>query len=363
MAYLRPYYPQVKVPGSNRRKPSNKQDGWRLEWKDHNDRRRSKVFRGNRSSAEKHLQAIIIEVDKINAGLASPPERKMLLSAVKERYLDFVGSIGRAPSTVIRYRKSLKAFANFLTQGTQLGEIKRRDIERFRVTRLKTCTKSGVGIDLRHLRAFFNWCITMDYLIRSPISGLKIATGQKPVRFLTKDEINALYDAIGNDKKARDLVTFYLATGARATEILPNRFNWANVFHNEITLLGKGEKIRHIGLNDTLKSILESRKHLKYPFPYSYDGVYEMIVRKYYPLAGIQDANLHTLRKTAGAHLIQAGVDIYRVSKFLGHSSVTVTERHYVDLLSEDYQEISEMMDRELNFDALYMRSTEVKPG
>ena len=43
---------------------------------------------------------------------------------------------------------------------------------------------------------------------------------------------------------------------------------------------------------------------------------------------GIPDANLHTLRKTAGARLIQKGVDIYRVSKFLGHSSVIVTEKH-----------------------------------
>ena len=143
-------------------------------------------------------------------------------------------------------------------------------------------------------------------------------------------------------------MTFYLATGARATEILPPRFTWVNVFQNEITLLGKGDKIRHIGLNDTLKSILESRKHLMSPFPYTYDGVYELVVRKVYPKAGIHNANLHTLRKTAGALLIQAGVDSYRVSKFLGHSSVTVTERHYVDLLHEDYQEIAQIMEGQL---------------
>lgn len=87
-----------------------------------------------------------------------------------------------------------------------------------------------------------------------------------------------------------------------------------------------------------------------------------MIVRNYYKIAGIQNTNLHTLRKTEGARLIQANVDIYRVSKFLGHSSVTVTERHYVDLLSEDYQEIARIMDGQLvDIDALYMRSMETK--
>ena len=47
----------------------------------------------------------------------------------------------------------------------------------------------------------------------------------------------------------------------------------------------------------------------------------------------------------------QEGVDIYRVSKFLGHSSVTVTEKHYVDLLKQDYQDIARIMENHLQSD------------
>ena len=144
-----------------------------------------------------------------------------------------------------------------------------------------------------------------------------------------------------------------------ATEILPPRFTWANVHQTEITLIGKGDKVRHVGLNDTMRGILESRKHLEHPFPFAYDGVYEKIVRKYYPLAGIFEADLHTLRKTAGALLIQADVDIYRVSKFLGHSSVTVTERHYVDLLKQDYQDIARIMENKLKSDTHIINTLE----
>ena len=54
-------------------------------------------------------------------------------------------------------------------------------------------------------------------------------------------------------------------------------------------------------------------------------------------------------------------MDIYRVSKFLGHSSVTVTERHYVDLLRENYQDIAQISESELKKRALYVRSTETK--
>ena len=70
----------------------------------------------------------------------------------------------------------------------------------------------------------------------------------------------------------------------------------------------------------------------------------QSLSRKLFHRAGIPDANLHTLRKTTGARLIQKGVDIYKVSKFLGHSSVTVTEKHYVDIMNTDYQYMSELL-------------------
>jgi site-specific recombinase XerD len=35
------------------------------------------------------------------------------------------------------------------------------------------------------------------------------------------------------------------------------------------------------------------------------------------------------LRHTFSVELLKAGVDIRKVSKALGHSSVTITERHY----------------------------------
>lgn len=42
----------------------------------------------------------------------------------------------------------------------------------------------------------------------------------------------------------------------------------------------------------------------------------------------------HALRHTFGTRWLQAGGDIYKLSKILGHSSVGVTEAHYAHLLS-----------------------------
>ena len=42
------------------------------------------------------------------------------------------------------------------------------------------------------------------------------------------------------------------------------------------------------------------------------------------------------LRHTFGTRWLQAGGDIYKLSRILGHSSVAVTEAHYANLLKED---------------------------
>lgn len=134
-----------------------------------------------------------------------------------------------------------------------------------------------------------------------------------------------------------------LQTGARRSEILPPKFTWENVDITErrLVLIGKRNNRRALPLSELLLEILSRRSNCFQPFDFSGDQVRHRIVERYYKWAGIENANIHTLRKTCGALLIQNGVDIYRVSKWLGHSTVTVTERHYVDLLKRDYDEIS----------------------
>lgn len=48
-----------------------------------------------------------------------------------------------------------------------------------------------------------------------------------------------------------------------------------------------------------------------------------------------QDATTHALRHSFGSYLISNGAEIYSVSKILGHSSITVTEKVYAELLMD----------------------------
>jgi integrase/recombinase XerD len=53
--------------------------------------------------------------------------------------------------------------------------------------------------------------------------------------------------------------------------------------------------------------------------------------------AGIEDLTLHDLRRTCGCRLLQDyGASMEVVSRWLGHSSIVVTERCYAFLRVED---------------------------
>lgn len=48
--------------------------------------------------------------------------------------------------------------------------------------------------------------------------------------------------------------------------------------------------------------------------------------------ADMPHVNFHDLRRSCGTLMIEAGVDLYVVSKVLGHSSVAVTESRYAHM-------------------------------
>jgi len=60
-------------------------------------------------------------------------------------------------------------------------------------------------------------------------------------------------------------------------------------------------------------------------------SVFDKMYRQVFEAAGIKKPRQlsHTLRHTFAVELLKAGVDIRKVSKALGHSSVTITERYY----------------------------------
>jgi site-specific recombinase XerD len=78
--------------------------------------------------------------------------------------------------------------------------------------------------------------------------------------------------------------------------------------------------------------------------------------------AEITDFRFHDLRHTFATRLAQAGVDLYKISKLLGHKNIRTTQRYAhhcpdslrdgVEILETDYNltTIEEKKDKTVNF-------------
>ena len=150
-------------------------------------------------------------------------------------------------------------------------------------------------------------------------------------RVINDNELEILFKGI-TDTKFNLFVRFAYYTGARRGEI--RCISRENLFSTYLVTYGKTGK-RIIKLNNQAQEILKQLNEL---WDYKKDFVSHKFKKEARRL-GIPDIRFHDLRRSFGYNLIKQGRPIYEVSKLLGHSSVTTTERHYAPLLTTEIED------------------------
>ena len=335
---------------SIRKTETSKGTGYSIDYYDVEGVRHKKTVYCSYEKAKNIAKRLEGKKADIKLGIVSRLKRGTKLSDAIQKYLS-IAKNQKKQTTIDREKNVYDQFEPYIGSDTKIGLIKHQDIveyinKRYEEDEIAAATTS---IELRMLRQFFNTLIQMEYLEKNPCNGVKpIKQEDKSIRFLTTEEVEKLFKAI-DDKNYEDVFKTYLHTGARKSEILAPHFTWDDVDFKSrrIRLLGKGDKRRTVPMNDTVYEILERRKETEkreYPFKFDYHYVYKKF-KQYVEEAKLTSVTLHTLRKTYGSLLVQNGVDIFTVSKLLGHSSVKVTERHYADLLEKDLADGIKVLD------------------
>jgi len=314
------------------------------------DRRKRKVFKGRKSDAIAIAQELDLKRYRVKNGIEGANRSSVLLEEFA-KYYEAKSKKIKNLKTVEREMLTLRTFMAYKQYGRRkLNSFRSVDVQNFVDFRLISKNKrdgqqlspNSVIADIRNLRVFFNYSFKNLYIERSPMIGVRSPKARlKKIRFLTESEIKNLLGVIYQDK-FRNLIATYLHTGARRIELLPPLFTWDSVdfINTQIELKGKHDKIRYVPMNSSVEQILKRHKDegLKFPFEFKPDYVTHRLA-DYYKIAGIKGANVHVLRKTFGSLLIQKKLaDIFMVSRLLGHSSVHVTESHYVELLKENVE-------------------------
>lgn len=145
---------------------------------------------------------------------------------------------------------------------------------------------------------------------------------------ITIADVQKLADAASETVRAAIWIALF--TGCRRGEIIAMQPE--DVQGNAITIHAGNTKTLKTRLVPVAPPLRPWLTHL--PLPITAEGLKTGFQRARVK-AGMSHVNFHDLRRSCGTLMIEAGVDLYVVSKLLGHSSVAVTESRYAHLQIE----------------------------
>ncbi len=287
---------------------------------------------------------------------------------IHDAFTEFAFSKDWSPASRIWYRKRLMPFFAWLeSQGiTDLGAITAPLVRRYVDERRTTPTRrTGRPIDshtlhgdVRAIRAFLHWAVAEDEVdAKVPARIALPKKEQKVLRVLSGEQIARLFHAA--DARARSgetpervarnkaILAVLLDTGIRADELCSLQVGDAALAPDESYLFvrkAKGRKQREVPLGKKSRQLLARYLHRyrgtkqsaaplflgKGDAPLTPSGLDQVLYslvdeagREYFE--GLK-LGAHLYRHTFAVNYLQAGGDVYRLSRLMGHSTISTTE-------------------------------------
>lgn len=306
-------------------------------------------------TADKRLaQEVLRKIEednlRVKQGLQEPDRLEpVMLSEFLRIYQENRQRQGKAPRTLSTDAYALERLKAF-TGDCALVKITPELARKYQEHLLGKVKPASASVELRSLKAAFNWAaekVGAKYLRANPFrqKGLIPATEGRTLPLCLSPEEKAQFFAAIDEEEYRQLFQFILLTGCRRGEALNLSWTDIDLVRKQLTFRRtKTKKDRTIPINLELMQIILALDHRKpRPFPYHPDWVSHAF-KNYLKKAEIsRDLHLHCLRHTAASDMVRAGIHLTKIQKFLGHSSVKVTEI-YTHVLPEDLREAAEVL-------------------
>lgn len=194
------------------------------------------------------------------------------------------------------------------------------------------------------IRSFYNYLTNKAHLLReNPVKDIDSPKLKKTLpKYLTLEQSLQLLNAVDGKQQERDycILTLFLNCGLRISELVGLNLN--DIQGESLRVLGKGNKVRIIFLNDACRNALERYLSVRRPitgrdqnalFLSSRNerisrSTVHALVKKHLGAAGIDSSQYssHKLRHTAATLMLQNGVDVRAVQEVLGHDHLNTTE-------------------------------------
>ena len=279
---------------------------------------------------------------------------------LQNHYQTWLKTLGFSVSTVYSYPKMVHYFLEYLkNKGVcHITMLKNSHVNEY-FTHLQTRRnmRKGNALSVAHLNKTFDATDKfLEFLnqtgcqnVPSPTSYRILQTRKQEVQALTKEEIQTIYQSVSKlfprlpfgEVEARQAVATLVldlcyGCGLRKKEAF-------NLLIEDIDLdkkillvrQAKGYKDRYVPLSENINGrikvfIYQYRKSFnvkhKRLFPYTLHSLFEYI-KKLRRVSGLdKDFGLHTLRHSIATHLLQNGMSVEQIARFLGHATLDSTQ-------------------------------------
>lgn len=223
----------------------------------------------------------------------------------------------------------------------------------------KQVSKTTINNYIRNLKAFFGYLKSEHEIRKNPTESIgQLKNPRKPLYFLSDEQIDRLLSCMDRSKfsEYRDYVAVLalLDTGMRIGECLATKIKDVDLVRKSIFLPAENTKsgnYRVVFFSD--KTQRQLKAWIKYQDTlYSSDYLFctnqgkplavsnfETNFRKYAKRVGLDDIHPHVLRNNFAKRFLLNGGNIVILSKILGHNSVSITEKAYLDLDTDDIRQ------------------------
>ncbi len=175
-------------------------------------------------------------------------------------------------------------------------------------------------------------------------------------RYLTRDEVRGLIKASRRFSHVRAFIALSVATAARQSALLELTWDRVDFDRRRITLAlldgDDGDRkrratvpmtkrayryLRVLRAAATCNHVIEWGGHRVLSIKKGFAGACER--------AGIVGVSPHVLRHTAASWMAERGVDMFKISKFLGHTNTKITEERYAKIHPDYMRDAAEALD------------------
>lgn len=349
---------------------------WLVDYRDGAGKRRFKQF-ARKKDADAWITEAAWEVSK---GVHTADSQSVTVAAAADLWIKAAEGNERERGTVEQYRTIARLHIVPLIGAERLSKLSRPKVERFRDQLLETRSKAMAGKAVRALSRIIGEAQRRGLVAQNVASAVKVtrqARDKPKIEIPTKLELRAMLEHAG---ELKPLLMTAIFSGLRASELRGLRWHDIDLKKNTITVAQRADKYCDIGppksasgyrtipISGALVSELKAWKlrcpngKLGLAFPNSVGGVQDyghLLRRRFFPVqiaAGVCESvieagkpkvdakgnqvqqaryGLHSLRHAAASAWIKQGVDLKRLTVWLGHSTVQMSVDVYGHLLTD----------------------------